>query len=136
MFGAFLLATAILARYWRTGATADLEVLDRLLERTAAATAGIGGVARYERSGELTDLTAAVRLLERALKLTPRDDALRPWLLAHLGYAYWTRHAHTASFDDLDRAITYGHRAASATTADHPARSLVDRFHRGLSPAV
>lgn len=135
MFGKFLLAAAFLVRYRRTGAAHDLDMLGRLLEQTALAAAGIGWVAQYERTRAVGDITVAARLLERALRVTPHDDALRPWLLAYLGFAFWTTHTHTEALDDLDRAITYSRHAVAATTADHPARGLVARFYTTLGTA-
>jgi tetratricopeptide (TPR) repeat protein len=130
MLGKFLLACALLA-----GPDADRQSARRLLEQVGATMTGIAWVARYEQTRALADLTAATRLLERALSLTPRGDALRPWLLAYLGFAFWTRHSHTDALDDLDRAITYGRHATAATSADHPARGIVERFHVALGPA-
>ncbi|MGA5462476.1 hypothetical protein [Mycobacterium sp. NPDC050041] len=136
MFGTFMLAAAYLTRYRRTGAAADLAVMHQLLEQTAAAALGIAWVAHYERTRAVADLAVATRFLERALTQTSRDDALRPWLLAHLGFAFWVRHSHHGSLDDLDRAVTYSQQACAATTADHPARGLVERFHVALAPAA
>jgi hypothetical protein len=129
MLRKFLVASVLLTR-----SEAERVLASRLLEQLAAALAGIAWVSRYEQSRAVADIFAATRLLERALSITPRDDALRPWLLAYLGFGFWVRHSHTDALDDLDRAIHYSRHAVSTIGADHPARGIVERYHVALTP--
>jgi tetratricopeptide (TPR) repeat protein len=130
------LGIALLTRFERTGALADLDnaiqVGQLAVQRTAAdhpnhagGLSNLGNAlrARFDRTGAPGDLDGAVVALEQAVHATPASHPSHPTFLSNLGIALHARFERTGTPADLDSAIRALKQAVEATPAGQPNRA-------------
>jgi hypothetical protein len=121
-----------IARFDRTGDLRELDAATRMLRRICATLLGWHYLARYTAEGERTDLQCSIEMLRFAAALIPNHDPDRPWILSHLGLAYWKMYEFSGAADDFECAVRWSKRAVAATPPDHPAQYVISLFRTQL----
>ena len=131
------LGNALLARFERTGAQADLDEAITVGRQAVTLTptdhpnlgvylSNLGNalLARFDRTGAQADLDEAITVGRQAVTLTPADNPNLGGYLYNLGIALKARFGRGGAQADLDEAITAGRQAVTLTPTNHPNVSM------------
>ncbi|MFH8939500.1 CHAT domain-containing protein [Streptomyces griseosporeus] len=125
------LANALSSRYWRTGASADMDTAIRHATRAVALLEGHPGLPaavanlashhqdRFEQTADRADLQTAIDLGRRAIALDPGN----PVVLSNLSFALEARYETTGDLASLDEAIIVAEEATAAAGSAHRERA-------------